>query len=92
MSDQSLIDRVAAIIDPAAFIDHGPREVTQRTPDGKPVAYNQMSDADWDHSRKLARQTAEEIIELVCDEAEAKIIAALTDALDKWRARLRPWV
>ena len=60
-----LIEGVARIIDPAAFAEHGPRRVTQRSVAGKPIAYDRMSDADLERDRRLALDVAGEAVDFV---------------------------
>ena len=60
-----LIEGVARIIDPAAFVEPEPRRVTQRNPLGKPIAYDRMSDADLERDRRLALEPAEEAVDFV---------------------------
>ena len=60
-----LIDGVARIIDPAAFAELAPRQVTQRSVAGKPIAYDRMSDAEAERSRRLALETAAEAVDYV---------------------------
>ena len=74
-----LVEGVARIIDPAAFAEPGPQQVTQRNVLGKPVAYDRMSDADLERDRRLALETAGEIVPLV----DAWQDEELRQALDK---------
>ena len=58
-----LIEGVARIIDPAAFAELGPRQVTQRNVQGRPIAFDRMSDAEVKRQRRLARETAAEVVD-----------------------------
>lgn len=60
-----LIEGVAAIIDPAAFAELGPRQVTQRNVLGRPIAFDRMSDAEVKRQQRLARETAAEAVDYV---------------------------
>lgn len=60
-----LIESVARIVDPAAFVEVGPRQVTQRNVQGKPVAYDRPSDAELERMRELALETATEAVDFV---------------------------
>lgn len=60
-----LIEGVARIVEPAAFVEAGPRQVTQRNVQGKPVAYDRPSDAELERMRELALETAAEVVDFV---------------------------
>lgn len=60
-----LVEGVARIIDPAAFAELAPRQVTQRNVLGRPIAYDRMSDAEAGRSRRLALETAAEAVDYV---------------------------
>ena len=60
-----LVEGVARIIDPAAFAELAPRQVTQRNVLGRPIAFDRMSDAEVKRQRRLARETAAEAVDYV---------------------------